>query len=125
MLLTSWLGIFYLIKKQEFPKYYLKLLFLMTFSGWIPTTAGWYVTEIGRQPYLVQGILKTADAVTTVPSSHVSITLTIYLIVYAILFYAFISTIFYMARGAADKLSNKHKEIDLGDRRSAAIKISS
>jgi len=125
MLALSWLGVYYIVRKQEFPKYYLKMLFFMTFSGWIPTTAGWYVTEIGRQPYLVQGILKTADAVSSVPSAHVSITLTIYLIVYAILFYAFISTIFYMARGATDKLSNRLKEIDLGDRRSAAVKISS
>ena len=125
MLIFSWLGVFYIIKNREFPKYYLKILFFMTFSGWIPTIAGWYVTEIGRQPYLVQGILKTADAVTTaVQSSYVGITLTIYLIVYAVLFYAFISTIFYLARGASDKLSNKHKEIDLGDRRSAAVKIS-
>ena len=32
-------------------------------AGWIATIAGWYVTEIGRQPWLVRGILKTADAV--------------------------------------------------------------
>ena len=36
----------------------------MTFCGWIATLAGWYVTEIGRQPFLVYGVLNTADAVT-------------------------------------------------------------
>jgi cytochrome bd ubiquinol oxidase subunit I len=33
------------------------LLVAMTFSGWVATLAGWYVTEIGRQPYLVYGVL--------------------------------------------------------------------
>jgi cytochrome bd ubiquinol oxidase subunit I len=31
----------------------------MTFSGWVATLAGWYTTEIGRQPWLVQGVLTT------------------------------------------------------------------
>ena len=34
----------------------------MTFSGWVATLAGWYVTEIGRQPWLVYRLLTTADA---------------------------------------------------------------
>jgi cytochrome d ubiquinol oxidase subunit I len=34
----------------------------MTFSGWVATLAGWYVTEIGRQPWLVTGILRTGEA---------------------------------------------------------------
>ena len=34
----------------------------MTFSGWVATLAGWYITEIGRQPWLVTGMLQTADA---------------------------------------------------------------
>jgi cytochrome d ubiquinol oxidase subunit I len=33
----------------------------MTFSGWVATLAGWYVTEIGRQPFLVHGVLRTAE----------------------------------------------------------------
>ena len=35
----------------------------MTFSGWVATLAGWYVTEIGRQPFIVYGLLRTADVV--------------------------------------------------------------
>ena len=38
----------------------------MTFSGWVATLAGWYVTEIGRQPWLVYGVLRTADAASDV-----------------------------------------------------------
>jgi cytochrome bd ubiquinol oxidase subunit I len=44
----------------------------MTFSGWIATLAGWYVTEIGRQPWLVTGVLTTAEAVGRPPGSHAS-----------------------------------------------------
>ena len=60
--------------------------------------AGWYVTEIGRQPYLVTGVLKTADAVTSVASSNVGISLSIYLTLYVVLLIAYIRTLFVMAR---------------------------
>lgn len=35
--------------------------------GFIATEAGWVVTEVGRQPWVVQGVLRTADAVTPMP----------------------------------------------------------
>ena len=103
MLLVSWLGCYYLFRKKEAPSLFYKILVLMSFSGWIATIAGWYVTEIGRQPYLVQGVLKTADAVTTVPSAYIAISLTIYLLVYILLIIAFATTLFYMARKSKDK----------------------
>ena len=34
----------------------------MTFSGWAATLAGWYVTEIGRQPWLVYGLMTVEEA---------------------------------------------------------------
>ena len=74
----------------------------MTFSGWIATLAGWYVTEIGRQPYLVSGVLKTADAVTTIASSNVLLTFIIYVTVYVVLLVAYIKTLFLMARRAVE-----------------------
>ena len=74
------------------------VLVAMSFSGWIATLAGWYVTEIGRQPYLVTGVLKTADAVTSVASSNVGISLSIYLTLYVVLLIAYIRTLFVMAR---------------------------
>ena len=103
MLLVSWLGCYFLFRKKEAPSLFYKILVLMSFSGWIATIAGWYVTEIGRQPYLVQGVLKTADAVTTVPSTYIAISLTIYLLVYILLIIAFATTLFYMARKSKDK----------------------
>ncbi|HEV8076758.1 MAG TPA: cytochrome ubiquinol oxidase subunit I, partial [Marinobacter sp.] len=76
----------------------LKILVAMSFSGWIATLAGWYVTEIGRQPYLVSGLLKTSEAVTNVPTSNVGISLSVYLTLYAVLLVAYIRTLFVMAR---------------------------
>jgi cytochrome bd ubiquinol oxidase subunit I len=54
----------------------------MTFSGWLATLAGWYVTEIGRQPFIVYGALRTADVATQIAPPYVAVTLTAYLIVY-------------------------------------------
>ena len=51
-----------------FSRVQLRLLSAMTFSGWVATVAGWYVTEIGRQPFIVYGLLRTAD-VLCMPSS--------------------------------------------------------
>ena len=98
MLLLSWIAAWQ-CRKQKVPTPIIqKCLVAMTFSGWIATLAGWYVTEIGRQPWLVQGILRTADAVSPVPASNLALTLTVYLILYAGLIIAYISTLFYLAR---------------------------
>ena len=73
----------------------------MTFSGWVATLAGWYVTEIGRQPWLVTGVLTTADAVGPVAAPMVMGTLMAYLAVYLGLLLAYVGVIFYLARKAA------------------------
>lgn len=100
MLAVAWLGCWQYFRKKELPPFMLKVFVGMTFSGWIATLAGWYVTEIGRQPYLVTGILKTADAVTQLPPSNVGTSLTLYLLLYAFLLTAYIRTLFVMARKA-------------------------
>jgi cytochrome d ubiquinol oxidase subunit I len=74
----------------------------MTFSGWLATLAGWYTTEIGRQPWLVQGVLTTEAAVADVPAPMVATTLAAYLIVYAVLLVAYITVIFRLARKASN-----------------------
>ncbi|EGQ9713690.1 cytochrome ubiquinol oxidase subunit I [Vibrio alginolyticus] len=98
MLLVSWYGAVKLARKKTLPKPYLYTVLAMTFSGWIATLAGWYVTEIGRQPWLVSGVLRTSEAVTTVASSSVMTSLIMYLAIYAALLVAYIHTLFYLAR---------------------------
>jgi cytochrome d ubiquinol oxidase subunit I len=53
----------------------LRALAVVTPFGFIATEAGWTVTEVGRQPWVVQGILRTADAVTPMPGLIVPMTL--------------------------------------------------
>ena len=74
------------------------VLVLLTFSGWIATVAGWYVTEIGRQPYLVYNQLKTKDAVSNIAPNILGSTLLIYLIIYCLLLFSYVYALFYMAR---------------------------
>lgn len=102
MLLISWFGVYTLRKKPDLPAWMLKFVVAMTFSGWIATLAGWYVTETGRQPWLVYGVLKTKDAVTTIDASNVGFTLSLFLIVYILLMAAYIHTLRSMALKAVD-----------------------
>lgn len=102
MLLFSWLACYFLFYKKQQPTWLLKSAVVMTFSGWIATLAGWYVTEIGRQPFLVTGVLKTRDAVTNVPPENIGISLAIYLSLYGFLLIAYIRTLFVMANRAVN-----------------------
>lgn len=102
MLAVAWWCSVRLYRHGTLSQLQLKLLVGMTFSGWVATLAGWYVTEIGRQPYLVYGVLKTRDAVTTIASEQVVISLTLYLLLYAVLLFAYIKTLFVLARRAIE-----------------------
>ena len=100
MLLFSWLATYQFVLKKQYPPWLLKVGIAMTFSGWLATLAGWYVTEIGRQPYLVTGILRTKDAVTNTPPADIALSLTLYLVIYGFLLIAYIRTLFVMANRA-------------------------
>ena len=103
MLALSWAGL-YLLRKRgagDMPKLSLIAFSAMSFAGWIATLAGWYTTEIGRQPWLVHGVLSTKDAVSDVPAGMVLGTLVAYLVVYAALIVAYMGVITYLARKAS------------------------
>jgi cytochrome bd ubiquinol oxidase subunit I len=78
-------------------RWQLRLLAAMTFSGWVSTLAGWYVTEIGRQPFMVYGLLRTADLVADHPAGTVLATLIAYLVLYVFLLAAYVLVLMYMA----------------------------
>ena len=82
---------------QPFSRMQLRVLAAMTFSGWVATLAGWYVTEIGRQPFIVYGVLRTADMVADHPPGIVLATLVAYLAVYAFLLVAYVLVLMYMS----------------------------
>ncbi len=102
MLLVSWLGSTYWLRKKQLPTWLSKFFVGMTFSGWVATLAGWYVTEIGRQPYLVSGVLKTSEAVTQIPADNVLISFVLYSAIYVFLLLAYLRTLMVMCRKASD-----------------------
>ncbi|TPK94008.1 cytochrome ubiquinol oxidase subunit I [Mesorhizobium sp. B2-4-12] len=101
MLAVSWSAAFFLKRRHRLPKPLALLMVPMALSGWLATLAGWYTTEIGRQPWLVTGVLKTADAVGPVAGSHVALTLAIYLILYVLLLIAYLGVLVHLALKAA------------------------
>ena len=107
MLALAWYGSYRLWRQDTLPSWFLVGLVAMSFAGWVATLAGWYTTEIGRQPWLVQGVLTTAEAVAQVPSAMVATTLLGYLAVYALLLTAYISTVFRLAHKAKDQAASE------------------
>ena len=98
MLFAAWAGAYYLFRRGELPDWLGKLFIAMSFSGWVATLAGWYVTEVGRQPYLISGVLRTADAVTGLPPQNIGLSFTLYAVIYAVLMVAYIRTLTLMCR---------------------------
>ncbi|MEQ8449993.1 MAG: cytochrome ubiquinol oxidase subunit I [Nitratireductor sp.] len=98
MLAISWAAAYYLRRTGETPKWLSIGLVGMTFSGWVATLAGWYVTEIGRQPWLVSGVLTTEQAVSDVAAPVLAGSLTLYLAVYAALIVAYMGAILRLAQ---------------------------
>ncbi len=103
MLVVSWWAAWALRRGAEPSPRLAKALLAMTFSGWVAVLAGWYVTEIGRQPWLVQGVLTTAEAASAVPGTMIALTLAMYLTLYLALVLAYVSVVFYLARKAGEK----------------------
>ena len=129
MLAVSWATSYRLWRRGEPGRLLGWALVAMTFSGWVATTAGWYVTEIGRQPWLVTGVLSTADAVTkTAGAGMVWTTLAMYLAIYVVLLAAYVATLYHLAgkaTAAATGRAAPEAPIAKGGERLAASPLSS
>ncbi len=113
MLGVSWWSVRQLRGQAPPSTYLAKGLALMSFAGWFAVVPGWYVTEIGRQPWLVYGVLRTADAASDVATGNIAASLAMYLVLYAVLLAAYVTTVFYLAKKAAmDALDDAD---DIGD----------
>jgi len=106
MLAFSWLGLWLYRRRawvaERLPRSLLWGLSLMSFSGWLATVSGWYVTEIGRQPFVVYGLLRTADVASATPAPLIALTLGGYLALYGGLIAAYVWVIKYMAEKPLD-----------------------
>jgi cytochrome d ubiquinol oxidase subunit I len=88
MLLLAWYGSLQSARGRiETQRWLLWALFLSFPLGFVATITGWFVAEVGRQPWTVYGLLRTADAATPfLKSPEVATTLALFFIVYSIIF---------------------------------------
>jgi cytochrome bd ubiquinol oxidase subunit I len=86
--LGLWGAIAWVTKRLDGAKLYHRALVLAAPSGFIAVIAGWIVAEVGRQPYVVYGVLRTADAASPVATGVVAGSLLAFIVVYAIVFSA-------------------------------------
>jgi cytochrome d ubiquinol oxidase subunit I len=101
MLALSWFALWRLRRGRTPDRWLARALVAMTFSGWVATLAGWYVTEIGRQPFLVYGVLLTRDAASQVAAPMVGLSLGAYLLLYLLLLIAYVAVLLHLAKKAA------------------------
>ncbi|MBT1157012.1 cytochrome ubiquinol oxidase subunit I [Aminobacter anthyllidis] len=86
LLLGAW-GLWLRWRKQLYEKrLFLRFATLMGPAGLIAILAGWYTTEIGRQPWIVYGVMRTKDAVSNHSVLAMSTTLIVFVVVYFIVF---------------------------------------
>lgn len=109
MLATALVGVWQLFFRSAPPAtWFLRIVAATTFSGWVAVLAGWYVTEVGRQPWIVHGLVKVSEVVAPHGAGTVLATLLGYAALYAFLMVSYIGALRYMAihklRGDSDGL---------------------
>lgn len=89
MIVSVWVGLFLWWRRRLFNTgWFLKPMSMTWWIGFVAVISGWVVTESGRQPWLVQGILRTADAISPVSGAQVAATLALFVVVYSVVFSA-------------------------------------
>ena len=76
--LLAIISVLYLIfsykwQRNLFTKWWLSLIAFTTPLGFIAVEAGWTVTEVGRQPWIIYGVMRTKDAVSSMPGLQYSL----------------------------------------------------
>jgi cytochrome d ubiquinol oxidase subunit I len=97
MLLAAWWGA-WATRRGMLPQRWMLWTFsAFTFSGWLATLCGWLVTEIGRQPWLVTGVLMTSDAAGGASGAQLGASLTGYAITYTAMLLAYLVVLTHLA----------------------------
>ncbi len=89
MILLAAAGALQWVRGRLFRPGRLMRVFALTWPiGFIAVLAGWFTTEVGRQPWLATGVLRTADAVSPVGAAQVATSLALFVLVYGVIFTA-------------------------------------
>ena len=87
MILTGLIGLILYLRGQLFEKrWFFRWCVAMAPTGFVAVLAGWFVTEVGRQPYTVYGVLRTAQSISPVAAEQVAVTLLGFIIAYTFIF---------------------------------------
>jgi len=109
MLALAWVAAWLTRREKIPPRWLLWSLAAFTFSGLVATLAGWIVTEMGRQPWLVTGVLRTAQAVATISEAAMGASLTAYVVTYAAMLVSYMVVLTHLAgKGAEAARSMEH-----------------
>lgn len=86
-IVTSLIGIWLFVRKRIYEtRWYLKLLLFLIPFPYIANETGWVAAEVGRQPWAVYKVLKTADAVSIpVPAGNILLSLILFIVVYGLI----------------------------------------
>jgi cytochrome d ubiquinol oxidase subunit I len=108
MVAVSWFGtLLRMLGRLETTRWFLWAALLSFPSGFVAVLAGWFTAEVGRQPWVIYGLLRTRDAVTpSLASSDVMLSLIGYIAVYAVIYSFGLYYIYRLLRdGPADELT--------------------
>jgi len=97
MLAAAWWGTWATRRARAATREMLWVVAAFTFSGWVAVDAGWIVTEVGRQPWLVTGLLRTAQGAGDASGAELGASLTGYILTYVVMFIAYIVVLTHMA----------------------------
>ena len=87
-------------------------------SGFVAVLAGWYTTEVGRQPYTVYGLLRTSESLSNIDAEAIGASLLAFIVVYFVVFGA---GVFYILRVVSKTPEGEKEELHEGPTRAAGI----
>jgi cytochrome d ubiquinol oxidase subunit I len=112
MLVVAWGGTWLTRRERMPPRWALWTFAAFTFAGWVATLCGWIVTEVGRQPWLVTGILTTAQAAGEISGGQLGASITGYALTYTVFFVAYMIVLTHLSGKGAESL--KHNPTAVG-----------
>lgn len=102
-LTLAWFGSWLILRRRlERTGWFLRVCTWATPLGFVATVAGWWVTEVGRQPWVVYGLLRTGDMVSPLAAGQVLSSLIAFVAMYSALFVAMLYYLLKVVRGGPD-----------------------